>query len=68
QGAIDVFRQGLNIDPLSANLYDGLSLALRQQGDVPGAQRAIALATKINGGLPPVNTANSTSVMPGVSK
>jgi hypothetical protein len=43
-----VFRQGLQVDPLSAELYYDLSLALARHGDASGAKRAIALAKQID--------------------
>ncbi len=48
ENAIDVFRQGLTIDPLSATLYFDLGLALRQQKDEGGAKQALALASKLD--------------------
>jgi len=50
QGAIDTFRQGLQVNPLSAGLYYNLSLALARHGDAPGAKRALTLATQIDPG------------------
>jgi Flp pilus assembly protein TadD len=46
--AIEVFRQGLAIDPLSAILYYDLGLALKQEADETGAKRALALAAKLD--------------------
>ena len=46
--AIDVCRQGLRVDPLSAKLYYNLSLMLEQHGDAQGTERARALARKID--------------------
>ncbi|MBV8827644.1 MAG: tetratricopeptide repeat protein [Acidobacteriaceae bacterium] len=51
QAAIETFRQGLQINPLSAGLYYGLSVALKRHGDAAGAQQALALATQIDPGL-----------------
>ena len=51
QGAIEVFRKGLRIDPLSATLYYDLSLVLRQTGDAAGADRAFKLAARIDPAL-----------------
>lgn len=48
RAAIDVFHKGLQIDPLSAILNYDLGSALRQQGDEPGAKRALALAAKLD--------------------
>ena len=48
QNAIDTFRRGLDIDPLSPILYYDLSLALEAQKDVPGAERAMALAIRLD--------------------
>jgi Flp pilus assembly protein TadD len=48
QSAIDVFRKGLQVDPLSALLNYDLGLALMQQGDKEGGQRALTLAKKID--------------------
>jgi tetratricopeptide (TPR) repeat protein len=48
RGAIDVCRQGLQVDPLSAKLYFNLSIMLGQHGDAEGAERAKALATNID--------------------
>jgi tetratricopeptide (TPR) repeat protein len=48
KAAIGTFRQGLQIDPMRAELYYDLSLALRRSGDVPGATRAIAIAGKLD--------------------
>ncbi len=47
-GAIEVFRQGLAINPLSAALNNYLGRALRQQGDEAGAKRCLALAAKLD--------------------
>jgi len=48
QNAIDVFRRGLQVNPLSALLYYDLSLALERQKDLSGAQQARALAAKLD--------------------
>lgn len=48
QLAISTFRLGLQVDPLSASLYYNLSLALAEQGDSAGAQRALSLAQKLD--------------------
>ncbi|HWF45725.1 MAG TPA: tetratricopeptide repeat protein, partial [Bryobacteraceae bacterium] len=42
--AAEMFRQGLQIDPLSGELYYGLGLALSRTGDTSNADRAMALA------------------------
>ena len=44
QSAVGTFRQGLQTDPLSAELNADLSLALARVGDSAGAQRARTLA------------------------
>ena len=46
--AIETFRNGLTIDPLSAILYYDLGLALKQQADEAGAKQTLALAAKLN--------------------
>jgi tetratricopeptide (TPR) repeat protein len=51
RNAIATFRQGLQIDPMSANLYYDLGLALMRSGDTPGANRAMALAHRLNPSL-----------------
>jgi tetratricopeptide (TPR) repeat protein len=51
QSAISTFRQGLQIDPMSADLYYDLSLALTRSGDTAGANQAMALARKLDAGL-----------------
>jgi tetratricopeptide (TPR) repeat protein len=48
QNAIEVFRQGLTIDPLSAILNYDLGLVLKQQADERGAKQALALAAKLD--------------------
>lgn len=48
RGAIDVCRQGLQVNPLSAKLYFNLSIMLGQHGDAQGAERAKALAANID--------------------
>jgi tetratricopeptide (TPR) repeat protein len=47
QAAIRTFRQGLQIDPLCAELYRDLGLALARSGDAAAANRATALARKL---------------------
>jgi len=47
-GAIQVFRQGLLVNPLSAALNKYLGRALRQQGDEAGAKRCLALAARLD--------------------
>jgi tetratricopeptide (TPR) repeat protein len=47
QSAIQTFREGLQIDPMSAELIHDLSLALRRTGDMSGADEAEALARKL---------------------
>lgn len=67
RGAINTFRQGLQIDPMCAELYYGLSLALTQSGDASGAKEAMALAGKLDpalvsadpGNFAPRNRSNS---------
>jgi Flp pilus assembly protein TadD len=49
--AIDTFRRGLQIDPLSALLYYDLGLALKAQGDSSGAKQALALAAILDPGI-----------------
>jgi Flp pilus assembly protein TadD len=51
QSAITTFRQGLHIDPLSADLNYDLGLALTRSGDAAGGNDAIALARKLDAGL-----------------
>jgi len=46
--AIETFRAGLKINPLSAVLYYDLGLTLREQGDEKGAADALALAARID--------------------
>ncbi len=46
QNAIETFRKGLLIDPLSAKLNYDLGLALVKQGDEAGGRRRLALAAK----------------------
>jgi tetratricopeptide (TPR) repeat protein len=58
EAAIETFRQGLQVDPLSAILYYDLGLALQAQGDTVGAQKARALAAKIDPKIG-THTANS---------
>lgn len=46
--AIETYRAGLKINPLSAVLYHDLGLALKEQGDATGAAKALALAAVID--------------------
>jgi len=46
--AIETFRAGLKINPLSAVLYYDLGLALKQQGEATEAANALALAARID--------------------
>jgi superkiller protein 3 len=46
--AIATFRRGLQIDPLSAVLYYDVGLALKEQGDLAGATRALELAARLD--------------------
>ena len=46
--AIETYRAGLKINPLSAVLYHDLGLALKEQGDATGASKALALAAVID--------------------
>jgi tetratricopeptide (TPR) repeat protein len=46
--AIETFRAGLTIDPLSALLCHDLGLALKEQGDATEAANALALAARID--------------------
>ena len=48
QRALDTLRQGLLVDPLSAELNSALSKALMRAGDASGAKRASYLARKID--------------------
>jgi tetratricopeptide (TPR) repeat protein len=48
EAGIQTFRRGLQVDPLSAILYYDLGIALKEQGDSAGAQKALALAAKID--------------------
>jgi Flp pilus assembly protein TadD len=48
QGAITTFRQGLQIDPLSAELNYDLSLALMRSGETAAARQAAALARRLD--------------------
>lgn len=48
QNAIDVFKKGLDIDPLSAILNYDLGLALEAQGDKTGGERELRLARKMD--------------------
>ena len=49
--AIRLFRQGLQIDPLSADLSYDLGLALGKSGDATGAHTALDLARKLEPGI-----------------
>jgi Flp pilus assembly protein TadD len=51
RAAVATFRQGLQIDPLSAELNYDLSLALKQIGAADEANRAITLARRLDPGL-----------------
>jgi Flp pilus assembly protein TadD len=51
QSAIATFRQGLQIDPLSAELNYDLSLALSRSGEIAAARQAITLARRLDPGL-----------------
>jgi len=46
--AIDTFRKGLEVDPLSAILNYDLGLALTKKGDEAGGKQALALAKAID--------------------
>ena len=46
--AASVFRNGLDVDPISAPMYYGLALAEQKQGRTAEARRAMALAEKID--------------------
>ena len=48
ENAIAVFRGGLRINPLSAELNYDLALALTRGGDATGAQQAFALARRLD--------------------
>lgn len=48
QEGMEIFRQGLAVDPLAATLNYDLGLALRQQGDEAGAKQALTLAGKLD--------------------
>ena len=49
--AIATFRQGLQIDPLSAELNYDLSLALSRGGETATASQALALARRLDPAL-----------------
>jgi tetratricopeptide (TPR) repeat protein len=51
RNALSTFRQGLQIDPLSSELYYGLSRALTKGGDAIGAAEAATLASKLEPGI-----------------
>jgi len=46
--AAQVFRTGLNIDPISAPMYYGVALAEQKQGHAADAEHAMAFAVKID--------------------
>jgi len=48
ESAIATFRQGLRIDPMSAELSYDLALALKRSGDTAPANRAAALARRLD--------------------
>ena len=56
--AIETFRRGLEIDPLSAVLYYDLGLALKEQGDSDGAKRALELAGRLDAEIAARNLPN----------
>jgi predicted CXXCH cytochrome family protein len=56
--AIETFRAGLKINPLSAVLYYNLGLVLKEHGDAVEAANALALATRID---PKIGTHQSRS-------
>ncbi|MBV8572416.1 MAG: peptidylprolyl isomerase [Acidobacteriaceae bacterium] len=49
--AIEVFRQGLLVDPLSAMLNYRLGVALKQEGEEGGAKQFVSLAAELDSGL-----------------
>lgn len=51
QSAIDTFRRGLQINPLSAELNYDLGLALTRSGDIAGARQALVLARRLDPAL-----------------
>jgi Flp pilus assembly protein TadD len=51
QSAIAAFRQGLQIDPMSAELNYDLGLALKQSGAIAEANQATALARRLDPAL-----------------
>jgi tetratricopeptide (TPR) repeat protein len=57
--AISIFRQGLRVDPMCAELYYQLSLALGRSGDASGAKEAMAIAGKLNPALVSADSRNS---------
>jgi tetratricopeptide (TPR) repeat protein len=50
-GAMQVFRQGLAVDPLSATLNYDLGAMLIKQGDEAGAKRWLTLAARLDPGI-----------------
>jgi tetratricopeptide (TPR) repeat protein len=51
QNAIGTFRRGLQVDPMSAELYYDVGLCLMRSGDTPGANQAMSLARKLDSSL-----------------
>jgi Flp pilus assembly protein TadD len=51
QSAVTTFRQGLLIDPMSAELNYDLGLALSRGGETAAARQAIALARRLDPAL-----------------
>jgi predicted CXXCH cytochrome family protein len=49
--AIELYRQGIQVNPLVASLHYSLSIALQQQGDKAEAQKELELAQKIDPNL-----------------
>jgi protein O-GlcNAc transferase len=46
--AIGIYRQGITVNPLVANLHYSLSIALEHKGKTSDAQMELALANKID--------------------
>jgi predicted CXXCH cytochrome family protein len=46
--AIEIYRQGITVNPLVANLHYSLSIALEHEGKTSDAQMELALANKID--------------------
>jgi tetratricopeptide (TPR) repeat protein len=46
--AIEIYRTGINVNPLAASLHYSLSLALEKENKTAEAQTEMALAVKIN--------------------